>query len=157
MSYILDAIRKSDLQRQRSAAPTLLTAHADPDASKPPLAAIYVAGAAALLAAGIAIGWWRPWAAPQNETPVAAPVAVASPPPAVVVVPIPPPLRIEREVVIAKPPAAAAATAPVAPVVAPATPAPPVAPPSPPTNQAPAAARTRVGAAALSPVDRATV
>jgi general secretion pathway protein B len=140
MSYILDAIRKSDLQRQRSAAPTLLTAHTETDAPRPPLAAIYAAGAAALLAAGIAIGWWRPWAAPPVEPPATAPVAAGPAPPAIVVVPIASPSRFEHEVVIAKPPAPAPAT--VAPILAPTNPAPQLAPPA---------------APALSPVDRATV
>src|SRR5580700_1866788 len=122
MSYILDAIRKSDLQRQRSAAPTLLTAHAEPDAPKPPWAAIYATGAAALLAAGIAIGWWRPWAARPNELPATTPIAVTPAPPAVVVVPIAAPPRFEHDVVVAKPPASASARTTVAPILAPASP-----------------------------------
>jgi general secretion pathway protein B len=50
MSYILDALRKSDQQRHRGAAPKLL--------------------AAVLLGAGVAIGWLRPWQAEQ-ATPAA--------------------------------------------------------------------------------------
>jgi general secretion pathway protein B len=126
MSYILDAIRKSDLQRQRSTAPTLLTAHAEPDAAQPPLAAIYASGAVALLAAGIAIGWWRPWSAPSAEPPAATPVATAPALPAIVVVPIAPPPRFERDVVVVKPPVPTSARTIFAP--APASPAPQTAP-----------------------------
>jgi general secretion pathway protein B len=152
MSYILDAIRKSDLQRQRAAAPTLLTAHAEPDAPQPPLPAIYAIGAGALLAAGIAIGWWRPWAAPPTEPPAATPVATGPTPPAVVVVPIPPP-RFEHDVVVARPPTVARTTA--VPVSAPASPAPQLTPPLATPSQVPAAAPAAVPAP--SPVDRATV
>ena len=155
MSYILDAIRKSDMQRQRSAAPTLLTAHAEADAPKPPLTAIYVTGAAALLAAGVAIGWWRPWAAPAIEPTAATPLAATLAPPAVVVVPIAPPPRIEREVVIAKPPAPAPLPMAVAPVPALASPAPQAV--ALPATTAPAVAVASPPTPAPGAVDKATV
>lgn len=75
MSYILEAIRKSDQQRQRGAAPTVLTA---PTAEAPPKRSaflIYGLLAAALIGAGMVIGWLRPW---QPEQPAA--VAVAAKP-----------------------------------------------------------------------------
>ncbi len=61
MSYILDALRKSDLQRQRGATPTLLAAQA---ATAPPRRSpigVYALLAVLLLGIGVAIGWWRPW------------------------------------------------------------------------------------------------
>jgi len=66
MSYILDAIKKSDQQRQRGAAPTLLTAQAATLPPKQPALLFYGVLAAALVCAGIVIGWLRPW---QPEQP----------------------------------------------------------------------------------------
>jgi general secretion pathway protein B len=74
MSYILEALRKSDQQRQHGVAPTLLTAQATMAAAKQPAFWLYGLLAAVLLGAGIAIGWLRPWqqAAPSRAEPVAA-------------------------------------------------------------------------------------
>jgi general secretion pathway protein B len=170
MSYILDAIRKSDLQRQRNAAPTLLNHHAETDTPQPVPGLVYLVGAFALLVAGVGIGWWRPWQTPMpaNEPPAA---SVATPaPPAIVVVPIAPPPRIEREVVIAKPatpllpvsPSAAATRSASAPAAgtaasntAPAAPTSTAAPSSAVAPPAPAPAATP--ASSLGPVDKATV
>jgi general secretion pathway protein B len=70
MSYILDALRKSDQQRQRGATPTLLTLQAT--AAEPGQTAYWFYGliAVVLVGAGIVIGWLHPW---QSEQ--AAPVA----------------------------------------------------------------------------------
>jgi general secretion pathway protein B len=57
MSYILDALRKSDQQRQRGAAPTLLTAQATAAEPGQPAYFIYGLLAAVLVGAGIVIGW----------------------------------------------------------------------------------------------------
>ena len=76
MSYILEALRKSDKQRQRGTAPTLLTAQATVAAPKQPAFLRYVLLGGALVGAGIAIGWLRPW----QTAPAAAPVASAKPP-----------------------------------------------------------------------------
>ena len=77
MSFILDALRKSDQQRQRGATPTLLTAPAL--AAEPKRPAYWIQGliAAVLVGAGIVIGWVRPW---QPAQPVARgqPVAPAT-------------------------------------------------------------------------------
>lgn len=70
MSYILDALRKSDQQRQRGAAPTLLAGQATPAAPKQPPYVFYGLLAVVLLGAGMVIGWLRPW-----QTEQAAPVA----------------------------------------------------------------------------------
>ena len=61
MSYILDALRKSDQQRRRGAAPALLTGQGTAAAPKQPALLSYGLLALVLLGAGIAIGWLRPW------------------------------------------------------------------------------------------------
>ncbi|OGA12794.1 MAG: hypothetical protein A3H33_02665 [Betaproteobacteria bacterium RIFCSPLOWO2_02_FULL_65_20] len=72
MSFILDALRKSDQQRQRGAAPTLLTAQAAAVAPRRP--AYWVQGlfAAALVGAGMLIGWLGPRQPEQPAAPVLA-------------------------------------------------------------------------------------
>lgn len=60
MSYILDALRKSEQQRQRGAAPRLLTVQSIPEESTSPASMTYGLIAAALIGAGILIGWWYP-------------------------------------------------------------------------------------------------
>lgn len=83
MSYILDALRKSDQQRQRGAAPTLLTAQATVPAPAQPGFSLNGGLVAALVGAGILIGWLRPWqtepAAPMPE-PIATQQLAARPP-----------------------------------------------------------------------------
>ena len=76
MSYILDAIRKSDQQRQHRSTPTLLSAQGITAAPQRSASFAYGIVAASLIAAGIAIGWLRPW----QEAPQAPAVAVANPP-----------------------------------------------------------------------------
>lgn len=75
MSYILDALRKSDQLRQRGAAPTLLLGQATPAAPKQPTLLAYGLLALVLLGAGIAIGWLRPWQ-PEPAAPEPAVAAV---------------------------------------------------------------------------------
>jgi general secretion pathway protein B len=77
MSYILDALRKSDQQRQRGATPTLLTAQES--AAEPRQFAYLTYGliAAVLVGAGIVIGWLHPW---QSEQPISAGETVAAKP-----------------------------------------------------------------------------
>lgn len=77
MSYILDALRKSDQQRQRGAAPTLPPGPATAAAPKQPALLSYGLLALTLLGAGIAIGWLRPWQ-PEPAVPLAN-VAAAKP------------------------------------------------------------------------------
>lgn len=76
MSYILDALKKSDQQRQHHSAPTLLTVQAATVAPQRKPYLISSALALAMICAGIAIGWLRPWQTepqtPQTE-PTAAP------------------------------------------------------------------------------------
>lgn len=68
MSYILDALRRSDQQRQRGMTPTLHAAPATVVGVKQPASLFYVLLAATLLVGGMAIGWLRPWQAPQAAT-----------------------------------------------------------------------------------------
>ena len=72
MSYILDALRKSDKQRQRGTTPTLLLA-AQPSTTQRQLSLpAYGLLAVALLGAGMAIGWLRPWEREQAPAPLSA-------------------------------------------------------------------------------------
>jgi len=86
MSYILDALRKSDQQRQRGATPTLLTAQAPVAEPKPSEYWVYGLIAAVLVGAGILMGWLHPWqpepiaARPPEGTP-ASREAIAPPAP----------------------------------------------------------------------------
>ncbi len=80
MSYILDALRKSDQLRQRGAPPTLLLGQATPASPKQPALLAYGLLALVLLGAGIAIGWLRPWQ-PESAVPAPAAAAVKSPAP----------------------------------------------------------------------------
>jgi general secretion pathway protein B len=77
MSYILDALRKSDQQRQRGSTPTLHTAHFPGDAPPRRRPWFYATLAAALAAAAFTLGWLRPWhtepSAAVAETPAAEP------------------------------------------------------------------------------------
>ncbi|MDO8466133.1 MAG: general secretion pathway protein GspB [Gallionella sp.] len=78
MSYILDALKKSDQQRQRGATPTLSATQVIAIAPKQPLLVYYGLLAAVLLGTGITVGWLRPWQAEQS-THAAEPIAARSP------------------------------------------------------------------------------
>ncbi|MGC2047096.1 MAG: general secretion pathway protein GspB [Gallionella sp.] len=78
MSYILEALKKSDQQRQRGATPTLQATQVTVVAPKRPMFIYYGLLAAILLGAGIMIGWLRPWQ-PQQPPPETEPVAAKSP------------------------------------------------------------------------------
>jgi general secretion pathway protein B len=75
MSYILDALKKSDQLRLRGAAPTLLSAPATSVEPKKSNVVTYSVLAIVLIAAGIAIGWLRPW---QSEVPTPAARTIAA-------------------------------------------------------------------------------
>jgi general secretion pathway protein B len=68
MSYILDALRRADQQRQRHAAPTLLTLQPSAVTRKRPAYLTYLFLAAVLIGAGLVIGWLRPWQPQQART-----------------------------------------------------------------------------------------
>jgi general secretion pathway protein B len=65
MSYILDALKKSDQQRNIGVAPSLQFAQASMPAPKRPSLIYYGLLAVVLLAAGVVIGLLRPWQAEQ--------------------------------------------------------------------------------------------
>ena len=66
MSYILDALKKSDQQRQRGTTPTLPSAQAAVAAPKQSSSVFYAVLAVVLLCGGIAIGWLHPWQVEQR-------------------------------------------------------------------------------------------
>ena len=74
MSYILEALKKSDQQRQRGATPTLQVAQVTVAAPKRPLFIYYSLLAVILLGAGIMIGWLHPWQ-PEQMPPVSEAIA----------------------------------------------------------------------------------
>lgn len=78
MSYILEALKRSDQQRQRGATPTLQVAQLAVPAPRRPMYIYYGLLAAVLLVTGIMIGWLRPW---QSEQPPVQAEAIATPPP----------------------------------------------------------------------------
>ncbi len=85
MSYILDALRKSDQQRQRGSTPTLLTVQTTPTGPRRPKYLLNGVIAAALISAGILVGWLQPWqnkqAEPVASTPAASGSTLDVPPP----------------------------------------------------------------------------
>jgi general secretion pathway protein B len=117
MSYILEALKKAQAERQLGSAPTI---HALPiQAAAAPHAAAgrtpwLIAGACvALLVAGAAVMWWR-----TPVQPVVAPppvVVAAAPAPVPVAVPVQVPVARPAPVAQPLPPKAAPAPAPVAP------------------------------------------
>mgnify|MGYP001030634585 FL=1 len=78
MSYILDALRKSDQQRQRGSTPTLLTVQTTPLGPARPRYLLNGAIAAALISAGILVGWLQPWQNDQAEPAAPGPTVAGS-------------------------------------------------------------------------------
>lgn len=76
MSYILDALRKSDQQRQRGSSPSLLTVHEIVDEPRSRASLVYGLLVVAMIGSGIVIGWLRPWYRAQPSS--AAETIVAS-------------------------------------------------------------------------------
>jgi general secretion pathway protein B len=74
VSYILDALRKSDQQRQRGLAPALHIDHLATRSFRRSPLLVYGVPALILVGAGVLIGWWRPWEI-QQPVPVADPLA----------------------------------------------------------------------------------
>ncbi|WP_426208317.1 general secretion pathway protein GspB [Massilia sp. TWP1-3-3] len=130
MSYILEALKKAQAERQLGSAPTL---HAMPIQAAAPAhaatsrTALWIAlGCAAVLAAGGAVAWWRnaapaaPAVLAVQPAPAEPPVLVAAPqPPPVIVVP-PVPVAAPAPVPLPAPLPARVAAPPVPPPVAPA-------------------------------------
>ena len=88
MSYILDALKKSDQQRRRGVAPTLLAPQLTTAVSERRLSKFHVLLAALLITAGIVIGALRPWQSEQPaSTQAPATVAQAARPPVAMTLP----------------------------------------------------------------------
>ncbi len=124
MSYILDALRKSDQQRRRNAAPPLLLEPAAVEPPKQPALFAYALLALVLLGAGVAIGWLRPWQ--SVPTPQMPPASTPKLPelrqtPAPQAVPAPEPVPELQAQHVAPPMTSGAAAAALGPVPAPAT------------------------------------
>jgi hypothetical protein len=68
MSYILDALRKSDQQRRRGAVPTLPTALATITVLERPALLHFGLLGVGLIVIGFAVGWLRPWRAEFPES-----------------------------------------------------------------------------------------
>ncbi len=66
MSYILDALRKSEQQRLQGKAPLLVTTQLSPSEKKQSAFLLYGLLAFTLISAGVLIGWLQPWQ--HNET-----------------------------------------------------------------------------------------
>jgi len=117
MSYILDALKKSDQQRQRGATPMIQLAQATETPPRRSALSRNGAVALALIGLGVAIGWWQPWrAAPASAPmPVVQPVAAPAPMPAPMEIHLPPPAPVQAEPSDPAP----AIPAPVAPAEAP--------------------------------------
>ncbi len=84
MSYILDALKKSEQQRQYAKSPTLLTAQTPTPGTRRPSYLLNGLLAAILICSGIVVGWLRPWqpSAPAEGPVAALPDATSLPPPA---------------------------------------------------------------------------
>ena len=150
MSYILDALRRAEADRQRGAVPGLqdqpqpLSAPAAAPADGPRRTGLWALAGAGLLAAGGAAAWW--W---WLKLPGPAPVAVMTPAPATAppapVTPVAPaaaPVPVApAPAVVSSMPAVAAAPAPASPALVlppiPPQPAEPAAPAEPPKKPAP--------------------
>lgn len=100
MSYILDALRKSDQQRQRGVPPTLLAPQAAAVMPRRSVSMSHVLLAAVLVGAGIVIGALRPWQSEQRA-PATEPAAMrpleSSPRPSPEPVPVRPQMARESE------------------------------------------------------------
>ena len=79
MSYILEALRKSDQQRNRGATPTLFGEQEPAVVRRRPAFILYGVLAVALIGAGVAIGVLRPWQTPQTEMAERSPIVVRAP------------------------------------------------------------------------------
>ena len=151
MSYILDALRRAEADRQRGAVPGLqdqpqpLSAPAAAPADDPRRTGLWALAGAGLLAAGGAAAWW--WL----KLPGPAPVAVMTPAPATAPpAPVTPVAPAAAPVPVAPAPAVVSSMPAVAAAPAPASPAlvlPPI-PPQPAEPPVPAKPAPRVAVAA---------
>jgi general secretion pathway protein B len=80
MSYILDALKKAERERQRGAVPTISVDLAEPMPAKRTSYGLYVGAAAGLLILGVAIGAYRPLGRAAASATTAIPVVHAAAP-----------------------------------------------------------------------------
>ena len=151
MSYILDALKKADAERERNAVPGLhaqAAAGADDEARHAGGALTWLAGAALVVLAALAAWWWMGRStSPEGPVPMAAntPAVVVSPP----AQPAAPPIAVPAPVVV---PAPATAAAPMPPPTAqPATPPKVYVPPAPAVTPPVAAAPPTTATATAAP------
>ena len=76
MSYILDALRKSEQQRLQGEAPLLVYTQLSSNVEKQPTYLLYGLLVTTLICAGVLIGWWSPWQQVKTE-PVKESIALA--------------------------------------------------------------------------------
>ncbi len=151
MSYVLDALKKADAERERGAVPGLHTQ---------PMAVLPQQGAAASrvppwawMALGVVVALpvaWVAWRAGQPDAPVAeVPAAVQAPPPLVNAAPAvaAPPVSVQAPMPVPAPGSVTTAAAPAAPAAA----LPPPVTSMPPAMQAPAAAPVKPSKPSPSP------
>jgi hypothetical protein len=111
MSFILDALKKSESERHRQSGPVLMDVRIAPPRRRIPAWAWVIA---AVLGVNLSVLAWILWLSPANRSAPAVPAMVAAPPPTAAVAPAP-----------ASPPATVPATgAPAQGLSAPAPPAP---------------------------------
>jgi len=124
VSFILDALRKADQQRQRHATPTLLTVQASAVTRKRPAYLAYIFFAAILVGAGLVIGWLRPWQSPPAKTesvvvtPIESTQPKSPPPTSITNEPAPAPSAVAQQPNPDVGTQSAAQTSPVAPTAA---------------------------------------
>ncbi|MDQ1363799.1 MAG: ral secretion pathway protein [Pseudomonadota bacterium] len=113
MSYILEALKKSQQERSRGQVPDLQTLHQSVAVAGPSTARwpYWVAGALGitLLALVFLLGWLRPWAEPAAPPAATGPAAVA----AAVETPAPPTVSVPPAPVMAPPPSLSPVAKPV--------------------------------------------
>lgn len=144
MSYILDALRRADAERERGAVPGLhaqpLPGAGLPAGERRPPWPVLLAGAGTVVILGLAVAVWLLWQRGPAASATGTPVQVATtapPPPTASAAPVPPPAAsVPSTVPVPAPTASAAPAAPAAPAASAAVPAP---------------ARTPAGAASTPP------
>jgi general secretion pathway protein B len=152
MSYILDALRRADAQRERGAVPGLDSQHVvdeDLEGERPrSRAGLWLAVGLVLGLAVPGVAWWLGRSTPAPMPPAPLPVA-AAPAPAPIMAPAPAPVE-------APPPAQAEAPPPPPPPPPPPAPPPPPPAPAPAPVRAPAPAPARPATAPAAPAPAAT-
>ena len=158
MSYILEALKKSQAERQLGELPSIhapqVQLHPAPAAGGARRLPLWLGLGAACIGA-IGLWLWQPWQPRQAAVPVAAPLAATVPAPVAAVAPAPTPVLAAPVAVPAPAPVVAAAPAPVVarPVPAPVSvPAPAPVQPAPVAKAAPVPAAPVPAAAAVEEV-----